>query len=117
MTMKIEKVKLLISFVICALIGYLCFIVAPATENRNWISLIIATLSLFLCFAPALAFKFESAGNRSVSGKLVGWIFFCILVIENFLFCANECKISVYIVVTALITVVGVGIIYSISKS
>ena len=115
--MRVDKIKFLISFVISALIGYLCFIAAPDTESRNWISLITATISLFICFAPALAFKFESVGDRSVSGKLVGWIFFIILIIENLAFSFNEYKVSTYIVITALITIVGVGIIYSISKS
>ena len=115
--MKIDNIKLIISFVISALIGCLCFIAATDTENRDWISLITATISLFVCFAPALAFKFESIGNRSASGKLAGWIFFIILVVENLAFSFCEYKISAYIVITALIAIAGVGIIYSISKS
>lgn len=117
MYMKIDNVKLIISFAICALIGFLCFTVAPEADNRKWISLITATISLFVCLAPALSMKFEAAGNRSVSGKLVGWIFFVILLIENFAFSFNTYGITTYIVVTALIALIGVALIYSISKS
>ena len=115
--MKVDKVKLLIAFAICALIGFLCYINASENDSRNWISLITATISMFVCFATALAIKFETAGNRSVSGRLVGWIFFIILVIENYIFSYSEYKISTYIAVTALISLIGVAIIYSISKS
>lgn len=73
--MKVDKIKLIIAFAICALLGFLCYITVPEYEGRKWIYFAIATISMFVCFAPALAIKFETAGNRSVSGKVVGWIF------------------------------------------
>ena len=115
--MKIDNIKLIVSFVICALIGFLCFIVAPEADNRKWISLIVATISLFVCFAPAISMTFETAGNRSVSGKLVGWIFFVVLLVENFAFCFATYAVITYVVATALIALIGVALIYSISKS
>ena len=115
--MKVDRIKLLISFAISALLGYLCYIATPEMDNRNWVALFTTTLSLFVSLAPALAFKFESIGNRTVSGKLVGWIFFIILVIVNFLLSHSGCKTSTYIAITALIAIIGVAIIYSICKS
>ena len=115
--MKVDIIKLIIAFAICALLGFLCYIAAPDLDGRKWISLATATISLFLCLAPAMSMKFVTAGNRSVSGKLVGWIFFVILVVENFIFSFCEYKISTYIAITALIAVIAVALIYAISKS
>ncbi len=115
--MKIDIVKLLIAFAICALLGFLCYIAAPDLDGRKWISFATATISLFICLAPAMSMKFESAGNRSVSGKLVGWIFFVILLIENFAFSFNTYAVTTHIAVTTLIALIGLAIFYSISKS
>lgn len=115
--MKVDNVKMIIAFAICALLGFLCFTTAPEADNRKWISLITTTISLFVCFAPAIAMRFEAAGNRSVSGKLVGWISFVVLLIENFAFSFCIYSITTYIVVTALIALICVALIYSISKS
>lgn len=115
--MKIDTIKLIIALAICGLLGYLCYTIAPETDSRNWISLIVTALSLFFCVGPAIAVKVVSVGDKTVSTKLVGWIFFFILLLVNFLFSRNEYRISTYIIVVVISALVAILIMYSISKS
>ena len=118
--MIIDKVKLIIAFAICALLGFLCYTIAPEADSRKWISLIITTISLFTCFAPAIAVRFEATGNGYVSGKVaswIGWIFFVILLIINFSFGHTFYSITTYTIVTSIVALVNIALIYSISKS
>lgn len=114
--MKVSYPKLFMSFIICVLIGILCYYISPEVDGRKWISLFVSTISLFICFAPALSFDYDKPGRRSVSSKIMSWLFFGLLLIMNICFCAHEYVPLIYIVTIFLTTLVGVIIQYSISK-
>ena len=115
--MKIDIVKTIIAFAVSALLGLLCFKVAPQTESRQWISLGVSALTMFLTFAPAIALEYSQAGKRAVSAKVVGWVFFIVLFAANLIFSFTDYDVVIYIICTGLLTVIGDSIIYSIARS
>lgn len=115
--MKIDTVKTIIAFAVSALLGLLCFKAAPVTESRQWISLAVSALTMFLVFAPAIAIDYSKAGKRAVSAKLVGWIFFIAIFAANLIFSFTDYDVVIYIICTGLLTVIGDSVIYAVSRS
>lgn len=115
--MKIDVVKTIIALAISALLGLLCFKVAPVTESRQWISFGVSALTMFLVFAPAIAIDYSKAEKRSVSAKIVGWIFFVAIFALNLIFSFTDYDVVIYIICSGLLTVIGDSIIYAISRS
>ena len=114
--MKVSLPKLIMAFVICALISVLCYHIAPDSEGRKWLSLIVSALSLFVSLTPALSFDFSECGRKSVSTKLVGYIFFILLLAMNFIFSCREYDVLIYIVTVSLTASLEILLQYSISK-
>lgn len=114
--MKVFLPKLIMAFVICALISVLCYHAAPDVDGRKWLSLIVSALSLFVSLMPALSFDFSECGQKSVSTKLIGYIFFFLLLAMNFIFSCREYDILIYIVTVSLTISLGILLQYSISK-
>ena len=115
--MKIDIVKTIIAFAVSALLGLLCFKAAPVTESRQWISLAVSALTMFLVFAPAIAVDYSKAGRRSVSAKVTGWVFFVAVFAANLIFSFTDYDAVIYIVCVGLLTVIGDSIIYAVSRS
>lgn len=113
--MKANKFKILFAIVISLLLGFLCEILAPETASRNWIALIVATITIFSGLAAAIGFDYSNT-NRGVSIKVFAWIFTIAMALSNFLFCLSSFKIEVYIVVNLLIAVFGWLVIYGMVK-
>ena len=51
--MKIDGIKIILALAIAVLLGFVCEIIAPETESRNWISLAIGFLSIASVIIPA----------------------------------------------------------------
>ncbi|MGN0189585.1 MAG: hypothetical protein ACI395_08735 [Candidatus Cryptobacteroides sp.] len=115
--MKIDTVKTIIAFAVSALLGLLCFKAAPVTESRQWISLGVSALSMFLTFAPAIAVDYSKAGRRATSAKVTGWLFFIAVFAANLIFSFTDYDVVIYIICVGLLTVIGDSIIYAIARS
>ena len=113
--MKVNKIKILFAIAISVLLGFLCEIIAPEADSRNWVALIVAAITIFSGLAAAIGFDYSNT-NRGVSIKVFAWVFTTALVLTNFLFCFSSFKIDVYIVVNLLIAVLGWLAIYGMVK-
>ena len=113
--MKFNIIKTIIAFSISLLLGLLCYVIAKDVDHRNIISLSIATLTIFACFASAFAIDYN-CGNRNVNIKVATWILSIIVVITNFIFSCFMYNIIVYIVIALLLTCINVLLVSSLYK-
>ena len=111
--MKIDGVKFILALAIAVLLGFVCEIIAPETESRNWISLAVGFVSIASVIIPAMGLKYPNA-NRGVNIKVFSWIMVVAIAAANIIFSCFEYKVDIYIVVVLLLAVLGWGIIYAI---
>lgn len=114
--MKIDRVKLLFSIAISLLLGFLCQIIAPETDNRNWISFGIASISIFCGLLAAICIVYDNE-RRGVSIKTLSWLLTICLILSNGIFSAFEYNIKLYIAINLFVAVFGWLIIYSLTKA
>lgn len=110
--MKIDTVKLILAIALALVLGFVCEIIAPETEGRNWISLAVGSISIASVLIPAMGLKYENA-RRGVSIRVLSWIMAVLLVADNMLFSSHEYKIDAYIAVTLLIAIISWVVIYA----
>ena len=110
--MKIDTVKFLFAAVISILLGFVCEIVAPETECRNWISFAVASVSICAGLVPALGLSYADV-RRGVSIKIFSWILTLALLAVNVIFALREYRVDIYVVITLLLTVAGWVVIYA----
>ena len=111
--MKLNTVKAIIALLLALLLGLVCEIIAPETDSRNWISFGVASLTIVSMLLPAMGIKFNNP-RCGANIKVLSWIFTLVVLIANIVFACIECRVDVYIVVVALMAVVGWGLIYAI---
>lgn len=109
--MKFDIVKTLIALAIALLLGFVCEIIAPEAEGRNWISLGVGAVSIFSVLLPAMGLRYENA-PRGASIKMFAWMMTVALVITNVVFSCFEYKVENYLVVVLLLVVISWGIFY-----
>ena len=109
--MKIDGVKFILALAIAVLLGFVCEIIAPETESRNWISLAIGFVSIASVIIPAMGLKYANT-NRGVNMKVFSWIMVLAIAAANIIFSCFEYKVDIYIVVVLLLAVIAWGIIY-----
>ena len=110
--MKIDSVKLILSLAISLLLGFLCEIIAPKSDGRNWISFGVGFVTIFSMLLPAMALTYGNV-KRGVSIKLFAWIMTVVLVVANVAFALKEYRVDVYLVICLLLSVVGWSVIYA----
>ena len=108
--MKINIIKAIVAFIISLLLGMLCYVIAKETDSRNIISLIVASITIFVCMSSAFAIEYN-CGHRNVNIKVSAWIFSVLVTISNFIFACFLYNIIVYIAVTLLLTLMGIAIV------
>lgn len=113
--MKIDTVKFLFAIAIGILLGVICEIIAQEADGRNWISLIVGSLTIMSGLIPAMGIVYKDP-KRGVSIKVLSWIVTLVLLITNLLFALKEYKIDVYIAVVLLMAVMGWGMIYGVYR-
>lgn len=113
--METDKVKLLFAVGIALVIGFICEILAPEEGGRNWVSLAVTALTLFVALALSIAVKYDNK-HRGVSIKVLAWFFTLALVLCNVIFSCFTYNIDVYIAVTLLLTLVDGLIVYALVK-
>ena len=109
--MNIDGVKIILALAIAVLLGFVCEIIAPETESRNWISLAVGFVSIASVIIPAMGLKYANT-NRGVNIKVFSWIMVLAIAAANIIFSRFEYKVDIYIVVVLLLTVIAWGIIY-----
>ena len=110
--MKLNTVKTIIAILLALLLGLVCEIIAPETDSRNWISFGVASLTIASMLLPAIGIKFNNP-RRGANIKVLSWIITLAIIIANIVFAYVECRVDVYIVVVALMAVIGWGLVYS----
>lgn len=108
--MKINFLKAAIAFCISLLLGLLCYVIAKETDSRNLISLITASITIFVGLSSAFAIEYN-CGHRNVNIKVSAWLFTAMVTICNFIFACFLYNIIIYIAVTLLLTLMGVAIV------
>ena len=111
--MKIDRVKFILSLAIALLLGFVCEIIAPEANGRNWISLVIGFISIASVIVPAMGLKYINS-NRGVNIKTASWIWVVVLALANIVFSCFEYWIETYIVIIVLLAIIAWGIIYGI---
>ncbi len=109
--MKINTIQFIFAIAIALLLGFICEIIAPGTDNRNWISFGIAFASIASGLVPAVGLSYQNA-KRGVSIKVFSWILSVALIATNIIFACFEYKIDIYIAITLLIAIIGWVVIY-----
>lgn len=113
--MKIKGLNAIIAFGISVLLGFLCYEFVKTDEYGNWISLVVASISIFICLGSAIACDYNS-GYRNVNIKVSAWVFTLLVVIANFMFCCFEYNIVVYVVVVAILTLIDIALVNALYK-
>lgn len=111
--MKLDIVKFILALAIALLLGFVCEIIAPEANGRNWISLAIGFISIASVIIPAMGVKYTNS-NRGVNIITTSWIWVVVLTISNIVFSCFEYRIETYIVIIALLAIIAWGIIYGI---
>lgn len=114
--MKIDGIKFILAIAIAVLLGFVCEIIAPETESRNWISLAIGLVSIASIIIPAMGLKYANA-NRGVNIMVFSWIMVVAIAAANIIFSCFEYKVDIYIVVVLLLAVIAWGIIYGMYRA
>ncbi len=114
--MKIDGVKMALALAIAVLLGFVCEIIAPETESRNWISMGVGFVSIASVILPAMGIRYTN-GKRGVSIKVFSWIMTSVIALANIIFACFEYKKDIYIAVALLLAVIAWGIIYSIYRA
>lgn len=111
MIMKIDGIKFILAIAIAFLLGFICEIIAPESESRNWISLAVGFVSIASVMIPAMGVKYANV-NRGVNLKVFSWVMVVVIAVANLIFSCFEYKIDIYIAIVLLLAVVAWGIIY-----
>ena len=109
--MKINTVKFIFAIAIAILLGFICEIIAPETDGKNWISFAVGAVTIAAGLIPAVGLAYQNA-KRAVSIKVFAWILSIVLIASNVIFACCEYKIDVYIAINLLVAVAGWVIIY-----
>ncbi len=114
--MKAEPVKLILALAIALLLGFVCEIIAPESESRNWISLAVGFVSIAGMMVPAMGLQYNNA-KRGVSIKIFAWIMVIAVTVANIVFSCFEYKADIYIVIALLLAIIGWSIIYGLYRT
>lgn len=113
--MKINWIKTLICLGVSVSLGFLCFEVAPEIEHRNWIAFAISSLSIFVCLMTAVACEFP-IGIKNANLKVSAWIFSVLVIMTNVIVSFFEYKVILYLIAVMLLTLINIGITYTLSQ-
>lgn len=113
--MKVNIIKLVLSICIAALLGVICYYVAPAADYRQWISLGTTFATLGIPLALAMGVDYQS-GKRNINIKMVAWLDALSALISNFVFSFFCYPIVLYVAINAIFAVIGVLVVFSLYK-
>ena len=113
--MKANVVKIIISIIVAAAIGVICYYLAPETESRKWISFGVTTLTISLSLALAIGIDYQQ-GKRDMNIKLMAWLSLIPIIICNIVFSCYNYPILIYAAVTILLSALGLLLVHSLAQ-
>lgn len=114
--MKIDGFKTLLALAVCALLGYVCYLIAPEVENQHIIAWVVCSVSTAFTLIPAMALSYPDAGNRGLTGKTYLWVCFVLILVTNLIFSFFRHGIGSLIVVVGLEVLVAAYVAYVVLK-
>ena len=111
--MKLNAIKTLLAAALSLALAFICEIIAPEIDGRNWISLGICFVTAFALLLPAMGISYENS-RKGVSLKVFAWIAAVTLLVTNVVFSSTMYRIDVYIGVSLLLSVMAWVILYGI---
>ena len=114
--MKVDIFKSVLAVAFSALLGYMCYLIAPEVDNQHIIAWIVCSISVAIPLVPAMGFSFPEAGNRSFSGKTYLWACFALILITNLIFSFFQHKTGSLVLVVGLEVLLAAYVAYSILK-
>ena len=114
--MKIDRIKALIVILASVLLGWLCYEIADAEDNRDWISFAISFFSILLCMGSAFACNYKNR-CRNVNIKVAAWIFSVLVILMNIIFSCFTYNVPIYIIVLSFMTLLNIAFVYALSQT
>lgn len=113
--MKVNIIKLVLSICIAALLGVICYYIAPTADYRQWISLATTFVTFGVPLALAMGVDY-TCGKRNINIKLVAWLDALFVLLCNFVFSFFCYPIVLYVAINAFLAVIGVLVVFSLYK-
>ena len=114
--MKVDLFKTLLAVAVCALLGYLCYLIAPEQDNQHIVAWVVCSLSTVLTLVPATALSYPDAGNRTFTGKTYLWACFFAIFITNLVFSLFQHETGILVVVVGLEVLLASYVAYVVLK-
>lgn len=113
--MKVNIIKLILSLCIAALLGVICYYIAPAVDYRQWISLATTFVTLGVSLALSMGVDYK-CGKRNINIKLIAWLDALFVLTSNFVFSFFCYPVVLYVAINAILAVIGVLVVLSLYK-
>ena len=111
--MKIDWIKVLIAVLIGALLGFIAYHLSDI--KNNWTLAIVCGLFCAITLAGAIAPVFS---KKSTNLKVLGYVFFSISVILNFVYALiDHYSNPIYVALNGILLLTYMAIIYSIARN
>lgn len=114
--MKFDIFKTILALAASALLGYICYTIAPETDNQHIAAWIICSISTALTLAPAMALTVPEANRRNFSGKMYLWACFAVVFLTNLIFSFFEHQAAPIIIIVGLELLIAAYVAYAILK-
>jgi FtsH-binding integral membrane protein len=115
--MKINVIFALIAFAIAALAGYGFYAVNGAVMDIPLANALGGGIALFVALAGATAISSKDGSGSTMNIRLLSWVFFVLILVEQIIFCFVPFSLPPYIIVTGVFLLVYVLIAYGIGKA
>lgn len=113
--MKANAVKVFIAVIIAAVIGVICYYLAPEADFRKWISFGVSMLTIGFSLVLAIGIDYQY-GKRDMNIKLMAWLGLVPVTVCNIVFSCFNYPILIYASVTVLLSFIGFLLVYSLLK-
>lgn len=114
--MKVDICKTILAVAACALLGYMCYLIAPEEENQHIIAWVVCSVSTALTLIPAMALSYPDAGNRSFTGKMYLWVCFAVIVLTNLIFSLFRHEVGILVILIGLEVLIAIYVAYEVLK-
>ena len=115
--MKINVITLIVAFAIAALGGYAFYAANGAETDIPLANALCGGIALFVTLAGAVSITSKNAGGSAMNIRVLSWVFFVLILVEQIVFCFVSFHIAPYIVITGVLLLIYVLIAYRIGKS
>jgi hypothetical protein len=115
--MRINSIALIIVFAIAALAGYGFYAANGAATDIPLANALGGGIVLFVTLAGATAVGAKDGSGSTMNIRLLSWVFFFVMLVEQLIFCFVPFRMAPYIIVTGILLLVYVLIAYGTGKA